>query len=152
MSQHKIVFMASRVPARLPALPRSREFYQALGRAIKASRSEQGLERKELARRSGISYPYLSEIEKGTKRPSTEALLPIAQVLGLKQSELLLRAERLIDRGSMSGELSLLGARRRTRRVESPSQATMQEVVSRIQRLGADDLHLVLDVVRRLAS
>lgn len=154
MLQHKIVFMASREPARLSGVPRTREFYQALGRAIKASRSEQGLERKELARRSGISYPYLSEIEKGTKRPSTEALLPIAQALGLKQSELLLRAERLIDRDGLSSEVSLLPARQRVaaRGGRSPSQATMREVISRLQRLAHEDLHLVLDVVRRLAS
>ncbi len=138
----------------MSAIPRTRDFYQALGRAVKATRSEQGLERKELARRSGISYPYLSEIEKGTKRPSTEALLPISQVLGLKQSELMHRAERLIDRGGSRGELSLLGARRRStpRQVESPSQATMQELVSRIQQLGPDDVHIVLDLVRRLAK
>lgn len=153
MSEHKIVFMASREPASLSGVPRSRDFYRALGRAIKAIRSEQGLERKELARRAGISYPYLSEIEKGTKRPSTDALLPIAQALGLKQSELVLRAERLIDSERTPRELSLLGASRVvSRRMEPASQATMQEVVSRVKRLGPGDLHLVLDLIRRLAS
>src|SRR5712692_9612075 len=53
--------------------PSRADFYRALGRAIKVTRAEQGLERKELSRLSGVSYPYLSEIEKGKKRPSTEA-------------------------------------------------------------------------------
>lgn len=153
MLGHKIVFMASREPARMAGLPRSRDFYLALGRAIKAARSEQGIERKELARRAGISYPYLAEIEKGLKRPSTDSLLPIGDALGLKQSELLHRAERLLDRGSTT-ELSLVPTRRRpaARRLDSPSESTMQEVISRVQRLGREDLHLVLDMIRRLAS
>src|SRR2546427_7643833 len=91
--------MASREPAARAASPRGKDFYAALGRAIRVTRTEQGLERKELARRSGLSYPYLSEIEKGKKRASTEALLPVAQALGLRQSELLERAERLLERG-----------------------------------------------------
>ena len=93
MFEHKILFMASREPAF--ASPNwNRDFYRALGRAIKVARTERGLERKELARLSGFSYPYLAEIEKGVKRPSTEALIPIARALGLKQSELLQLAER----------------------------------------------------------
>src|SRR5947209_16525251 len=91
--------MASREPAAPAARPRDKDFYAALGRAIRVTRTEQGLERKELARLAGLSYPYLSEIEKGKKRASTEALLPIARALGLRQSELLERAERLLERG-----------------------------------------------------
>jgi transcriptional regulator with XRE-family HTH domain len=38
-----------------------------LGRAITAARSELGMKRSELATRAGVSYPYLSELENGTK-------------------------------------------------------------------------------------
>jgi DNA-binding CsgD family transcriptional regulator/DNA-binding XRE family transcriptional regulator len=78
--------------------PSRADFYRALGRAIKVTRAEQGLERKELSRLSGVSYPYLSEIEKGKKRPSTEAVRALASALGLRQSELLERAERALER------------------------------------------------------
>src|SRR2546429_6403748 len=91
--------MASREPAAQVARSRDKDFYAALGRAIRVTRTEQGLERKELARLAGLSYPYLSEIEKGKKRASTEALRPIARALGLKQSELLERPELLLERG-----------------------------------------------------
>src|SRR6202521_4846012 len=108
--------MASREPLALAAAPRGKDFYEALGRAIKVTRVELGLERKELARLSGLSYPYLSEIEKGKKRASTEALLAIAQALGLRQSELLERAERLLARGLSGSELSVTASPGRTRR------------------------------------
>src|SRR5258708_30671137 len=63
--------MASRDEAALAAAPRGKDFYEALGRAIKVTRAEQGLERKELARLSGLSYPYLSEIERPESRASS---------------------------------------------------------------------------------
>src|SRR5260370_3936245 len=98
--------MASREPAALAAAPRGQDFYEALGRAIKVTRAEQGLERKELAVLSGLYYPYLSEMEKGKKRASTEALLPIARALGLRQSELLERTEGLLERGLSTAQPS----------------------------------------------
>src|SRR5438128_12269230 len=104
--------MASREPAALAASARGKDFYAALGRAIRVTRTEQGLERKELARLSGLSYPYISEIEKGKKRASTEALRPIARALGLRQSELLERAERLLERGLPRSELAPTPRRR----------------------------------------
>jgi transcriptional regulator with XRE-family HTH domain len=165
MFEHKIVFMASREPA-FAGAHWNRDFYRALGRAIKVARTEQGLERKELARLSGFSYPYLAEIEKGVKRPSTEALIPISQALGLKQSELFQRAERLLERDMSKPGATVSRARARStpRRVRgrlyelenvaagSPSRTSLQELVSRAGQLGGDDFHRVLDLVRRLAS
>ena len=132
MIDHRIVSMASREPAALAAALRSKDFYSALGRAIKVTRTEQGVERKELARLSGLSYPYLSEIEKGKKRASTEALIPIAQALGLRQSELLERAERLLERGLSSSQPS--GTVRRGR---APGRETLARVY-RLQPTRAD--------------
>lgn len=157
--------MAPREVAALAAAPRGRDFYEALGRAIKVTRTEQGLERKELARLSGLSYPYLAEIEKGTKRASTEALRPIAQALTLRQSELLERAERLLERGLSTPQPSRTLRRgralarqplARVYRLQpagagAASEAGLQELLSRAGRLAADDFNRVLDLVRRLA-
>ena len=164
MIDDRIVLMASREPAALAAAPRGKDFYEALGRAIKVTRTEQGLERKELARISGLSYPYLSEIEKGKKRASTEALLPIARALGLRQSELLERAEGLLERGLSSSQPSAMvrrgralgGTLDRVYRLkptggDPASAAGLQELATRAGRLGADDFNRVLDLVRRLA-
>jgi transcriptional regulator with XRE-family HTH domain len=68
-------------------------FYEGLGRAVKILRTALGVERKELAERSGVSYPYLSEIENGKKRPSTDALRAIADALGVSSSDLMAEAE-----------------------------------------------------------
>ena len=156
--------MASREPA-LAAAPRGKDYYRALGRAIKVTRTELGMERKELARLSGLSYPYMSEIEKGTKRASTEALIPIARALGLRQSELVERSERLLERGLVRNAPPVRARRLRApgrrglARVyslqrtgeDSAAPAGVQELVSRAGQLGADDFNRVLDLVRRLA-
>src|SRR5439155_23992504 len=141
--------MASREPAAQVARSRDKDFYAALGRAIRVTRTEQGLERKELARLTGLSYPYLSEIEKGKKRASTEALLPIARALGLRQSELLERAERLLELGLSRSDLAPT-PRRRTRqsrelarvyrlapaRAEAACQGGVPELLARSRPLG----------------
>ena len=138
------------------------DFYRALGRAIKVARTERGLERKELARLSDLSYPYVSEIEAGTKRASTESIQAIARVLGLSLSELLERAERALE---LNGPLRMTTARmadspasmaRRpahrlhSRPAASPSKNELKELASRAGRLAAEDFHRVLDLVRRL--
>lgn len=52
-----------------------------LGRAIACTRLEQGMKRKELAAASGVSYPFLAEIENGKKWPSFPTLIAIADAL-----------------------------------------------------------------------
>ena len=67
----------------------------ALGRAIASRRGELGLKRNDLRDRSGLSYPYIAELENGTKRPSSRTLAALAEALELRPSELLDRAEQL---------------------------------------------------------
>ena len=68
---------------------------EGLGRAIRVIRTERGLNRKDLAARSGLSYPYLSEIEGDKKSPSSRALRAIGDALGVAPSELLAAADSL---------------------------------------------------------
>jgi transcriptional regulator with XRE-family HTH domain len=65
------------------------------GRALAAARSERGLKRMQLKERSGLSYPYISEIENGGKYPSQRAIQALADALGMTPSELVGRAERI---------------------------------------------------------
>lgn len=58
-------------------------------------RAEMGMKRKELAASSGLSYPYVSEIENGHKEPSNRALRKLAEALKLPPSQLLELAGRL---------------------------------------------------------
>jgi transcriptional regulator with XRE-family HTH domain len=67
----------------------------AFGRAVTARRAELGLSRKDVAARSGLSYPYVSNIEAGHKQPSAKALHVLAAALELRPAELLERSESL---------------------------------------------------------
>jgi len=69
----------------------------ALGKAITIRRVEMGLSRNDLRDRCGLSYPYVAELEKGTKSPSARALEAIAGALEMRPHELMARAERLAD-------------------------------------------------------
>jgi transcriptional regulator with XRE-family HTH domain len=66
-----------------------------LGRAIACVRLERGLKRRELVALAGISYPFLAEVENGTKLPSLEKLAALAAALGTTPSALLVRSEQI---------------------------------------------------------
>ncbi len=63
-----------------------------LGRVIRVLRAGQARKQQDLAKDAGISYPYLSAIEHGKKRPSSRALARIASVLGVRDWQLLEQA------------------------------------------------------------
>lgn len=65
-----------------------------LGKAIELIRTELGMSRKDLAGLAGISYPFLSEIEKGVKQPSSRKLGQLAEALGLETEELVELSKR----------------------------------------------------------
>jgi transcriptional regulator with XRE-family HTH domain len=67
--------------------PRER-LSEDLGRAIRVLRTLRDLTRPELAEEAGVSYSYLSEIEKGTKLPSGRVLASIADALKVSVEEL----------------------------------------------------------------
>jgi Co/Zn/Cd efflux system component len=56
---------------------------RGLGRAITVRRADLGLKRKDLAKESSLSYPYISELENGGKEPSAKALRQIADALDM---------------------------------------------------------------------
>lgn len=65
-----------------------------LGKFIKKIRLENGLNITELARKSGISRPYLSQIESGSRAPSNDLLLDLSKALGIDYSVMLGKAGR----------------------------------------------------------
>lgn len=66
-----------------------------LGRAIACTRLERGMKRKDLAAATGISYPFLAEVENGKKWPSFQSLDKIAAALRTTNVDLLARAMRI---------------------------------------------------------
>lgn len=86
-----------------------------LGRAIAAQRVTLGMKRKDLAEASGLSYPYIAEIENGGKSPSQRALNAIAEALKVPPSELLLKSERIFEAPESHMQLATVAMAREPR-------------------------------------
>lgn len=72
--------------------------YQALGRRIRMQRRLNGMTQEQMSERADISLSFYGHIERGTRKPSLETLVIIANVLGVSTDMLLqdsLREDRL---------------------------------------------------------
>jgi transcriptional regulator with XRE-family HTH domain len=67
-----------------------------LGEFIRAQRERANLSLRRLAESAGISNPYLSQIERGIRKPSAEILKNLARALEISSNTLYTRAG-LID-------------------------------------------------------
>jgi transcriptional regulator with XRE-family HTH domain len=69
-----------------------------LGSFIKTHRERANLSLRRLAERAGISNPYLSQIERGVRKPSAEILKRLSRALSISAETLYTRAG-LIEEG-----------------------------------------------------
>lgn len=60
----------------------------SFGEQLRAFREKQDLSLRELARKVGISAPFLSDIERGNRLPSDRVLRELARALGIPEGEL----------------------------------------------------------------
>jgi transcriptional regulator with XRE-family HTH domain len=67
--------------------------HTALGAAIRAFRVEGAMSQEALAARSALHRTYVGGIERGERNVSFSNLLRLARALGVRPSELLIRAE-----------------------------------------------------------
>jgi transcriptional regulator with XRE-family HTH domain len=78
-----------------------------LGAYLREQREGAQLSLRQLADMAGISNPYLSQIERGLKRPSAEILQQIAKGLQVSAESLYVRAgildERVVDHDPAAG-------------------------------------------------
>ena len=112
------------------------------GRALASARAERGFKRMQLKELSGLSYPYISEIENGGKYPSQRAIQALAAALDMTPSELLARAEEIEASSFGAGQTDATRAPYRVESVslasphrsETPKRETLEdeEVVSRL--------------------
>jgi transcriptional regulator with XRE-family HTH domain len=65
---------------------------QDIGSFIRAQREAAQVSVRQLAERAGVSNPYLSQIERGLRKPSAEVLNQIARALRLSAEVLYVRA------------------------------------------------------------
>ena len=72
--------------------PKLGEQFGSLGEFIATQRRSAQLTLRQLADQTGISNPYLSQIERGLRRPSAEVLLQLSKALRVSAETLYVRA------------------------------------------------------------
>jgi transcriptional regulator with XRE-family HTH domain len=89
----------------------------AVGKFIREQRTSVGMSLRKLAKAAGVSNPYLSQIERGLRRPSAEILNGIAKALRISAETLYVKAGILDDRkGAEDVVASILADRSITER------------------------------------
>lgn len=100
-----------------------------LGEFIRAQRERANLSLRRLAEKSGISNPYLSQIERGIRKPSAEILMSLSRALEIS-SDALYRRAGLID--------------------EELPPASVFEAIDGDERLTGEQKRVLLDMYRAL--
>jgi transcriptional regulator with XRE-family HTH domain len=70
---------------------------QAFGDALKQLREERGLSQEAAALACGIDRAHFGKLERAVKTPTLKTVWRIADALGTQPSDLLARAERILD-------------------------------------------------------
>ncbi|HUQ38958.1 MAG TPA: helix-turn-helix transcriptional regulator [Acidimicrobiales bacterium] len=78
--------------------PETPERWRDLGRFIREQRDSSRLSLRKLSELAGISNPYLSQIERGLRKPSAEILQQIARALRISAETLYVQAGILEER------------------------------------------------------
>src|SRR5919112_1871987 len=90
--------------------PKLSEQLGSLGEFIAAQRRAAQLSLRQLAEQAGVSNPYLSQIERGLRKPSAEVLQQLSKALRISSEQLYIRAGILDpeDHPSTSVEMAVL--------------------------------------------
>lgn len=82
-----------------------------LGDYLKEQRTSAQLSLRQLAEQAGVSNPYLSQIERGLRKPSAEVLQQLARALRISAEQLYIRAGIVSPDDGVGGsvELAVLG-------------------------------------------
>ena len=101
-------------------MPRSKvgKTVESLGEYLREQRESSRLSLRQLAEQAGVSNPYLSQIERGLRRPSAEVLQQLAKALRISAEQLYLRAGIVSPDEGVGGsvELAVLGDRQLSER------------------------------------
>jgi len=124
----------------------------AWGDVLRRYRKWQGLSRKELARRAGISSVFLGEIERGEKDASSHSMCRLAEALGVPLGELYMRVAAQLDRDvqpDKAGQTALPMGMRETPgeyldAVSAANDETAFDLYKRVRLLPSDQQVLLL--------
>jgi transcriptional regulator with XRE-family HTH domain len=111
--------------------------WRDLGEFIREQRNLGQLSLRKLSEQAGVSNPYLSQIERGVRKPSAEILRQIARALEISSEELYVRAGILDERTDQPG---VGGAIRADRHLTEEQKKTLLSVYqSFCQQNGVPD-------------
>ncbi len=105
-----------------------------LGEFIRSQRHAAQVSLRELARQTGISNPYLSQIERGVRKPSAEILAQLAKGLQISAETLYERAGLLDER---QGDRSVLDAIRADSTLAERQRQVLLEIYTAFQSENA---------------
>ncbi len=79
----------------------------SLGDYLKEQRVASKLSLRQLSEQAGVSNPYLSQIERGLRKPSADVLQQIAKALRISAEQLYIRAGILSPEHGVGGSVEL---------------------------------------------
>jgi transcriptional regulator with XRE-family HTH domain len=103
----------------------------SLGEYIRAQRKRAKISLRQLADNAGVSNPYLSQIERGLRKPSAEILQQIAKGLRISAEALYVRAGILEDR---EADTDVQEAVRADRRLTERQKQVLLEIYESFRR------------------
>lgn len=80
---------------------------ESLGDYLREQRTTAQLSLRQLAEQAGVSNPYLSQIERGLRRPSAEVLQQLAKALRISAEQLYIRAGIVSPEDGVAGSVEL---------------------------------------------
>ena len=114
---------------------------ESLGDYLKEQRVAAQLSLRQLAEQAGVSNPYLSQIERGLRKPSAEVLQQIAKALRISAEQVYVRAGILDSDAERAGsvELAVMADTRLTERQKRTRLDVYASILARNNRVADDD-------------
>jgi transcriptional regulator with XRE-family HTH domain len=109
--------------------------WRELGEYIRDQRRLDHLSLRKLSEMAGISNPYLSQIERGLRKPSAEILQQIARALEISSETLYVRAGILEEREAVD----LVGEIRREPHLTEEQKRTLIRIYTSFRHENGDD-------------
>lgn len=113
---------------------------ESLGEYLKEQRISAKMSLRQLADQAGVSNPYLSQIERGLRKPSAEVLQQIAKALRISAEQVYVRAGILSPDDNIGGsvELAVLNDTRLTERQKRSLLDVYQSFLALNSRVSED--------------
>src|SRR5215475_5321944 len=123
-------------------MPSPADLPRDIGEFIKDLRSTARISLRELAERAGVSNPYLSQIERGLRKPSAEVLAQIASALRVSTPLMYLRAG-LLDLKDGQGVLAAVA---NDPDLTEPQKQTLTQIYETFRRENAREADSRVDI------